>query len=170
MKAEKKYFTFFVVFISTVFIVNAQNKGESTIPAEPSKPDVKINVNRELDKDGNVVRYDSTYSWSWSSDGSQPVPSEFFNDTNHTDFFRQFDNQSFFGDDSFGFFNDTMINRQFQNPDINMLQKQMMELMEQQQKMMQEFFGQPPTIQPSEENKNQKKIPEAKKTSGGIDI
>ncbi len=172
-----KTFVLFMFFSGFFYMGNAQNKGESSSPKDPTKPDVQIKVNRELDNNGNVIRYDSTYTWSWSSDGSQPVPSDFFNDTNQTGFFQPFDNHSFFEDDyfdPFGFTNDSMFNRHFMNPDMNMLHKQMQEMLQQQQKMMQEFFGQPPALSVPEQNNNneqndQKKAP-AKKTSGGIDI
>lgn len=35
----------------------------------PNEPKEDIKVNREYDENGNVIRYDSTYSWSWSSTG-----------------------------------------------------------------------------------------------------
>ncbi|HBS89085.1 MAG: hypothetical protein A2W91_06515 [Bacteroidetes bacterium GWF2_38_335] len=38
--------------------------------AQTNEPKVDIKVNRELDENGNVVRYDSVYTWSWSSSGN----------------------------------------------------------------------------------------------------
>lgn len=36
-----------------------------------TKPEVRWEVNKETDENGNVVRYDSTYTWSWSdNDGA----------------------------------------------------------------------------------------------------
>lgn len=40
--------------------------------AIPNKPDIKYKVNKEYDKNGNITRYDSTYSYSWSSNGQIP--------------------------------------------------------------------------------------------------
>lgn len=35
-----------------------------------NQPNIHIEVKRELDDKGNVIRYDSTYSWTWSSSDS----------------------------------------------------------------------------------------------------
>ena len=165
-------------FSGSFFPVNAQNKKETGPPKDLSKPDVQIKVNKELDKDGNVIRYDSSYTWSWSSDGSQSFPSDFFSDSNKADFFQPFENNFFFGNDfgenyfdSFEFTNDSVFNKHFSNPDINKLHNEMQKMLQQQQRMMEEFFGQPQSLPVPEENKNneQKKAP-PKKTSKGIDI
>ena len=41
------------------------------------QPDVQIDVRREYDENGNVNRYDSSYSFSWSYDGSMDLDSLF---------------------------------------------------------------------------------------------
>ena len=41
-----------------------------------NKPDVKIKVNKEFDNKGNVTRYDSTYSYSWSGNGQPPADAD----------------------------------------------------------------------------------------------
>lgn len=171
-------FLIILFFSGSFYTVNAQNMSEPGSPGDPSKPDVQIKVNKELDKDGNVIRYDSSYTWSWSSDGSRPFPSDFFTDSNKTDFFKPFENNFFFGNDlkenyfdPFGFSNDSVFNDYFSNPDINKLHKEIQDMLKQQQKMMEEFFGQPHALPTPGENKNneQKKAP-PKKTSEGIDI
>ena len=83
------YFKTFLLLLLFVIIyysnnIQAQNKSES-------KPDVHINVNREFDEKGNVIKYDSTYSWSWSSDGSQGI-----NDSISAKFPQILNNKSFF--------------------------------------------------------------------------
>jgi hypothetical protein len=40
-----------------------------------NQPQVKIDVNKETDENGNIIRYDSTYSFSWSSSGDLNVDS-----------------------------------------------------------------------------------------------
>jgi hypothetical protein len=141
----------------------AQSVDQGTNQKKNNEPDVHISVNRELDNNGNVTRYDSTYSWSWSSDGSQPVPQNFFlNDSNQIGFF-----------DKNIFFDDSLINQSFNDPVFNNFEKQMQEMMQRQQQMMNEFFSQPP-LSPAPEEKNDKKKEQkapSKKTSGnGIDI
>jgi hypothetical protein len=37
---------------------------------EPSKPDVKIRVEKKTDEAGNITQYDSLYQWSWSGNDS----------------------------------------------------------------------------------------------------
>jgi len=150
---------------------------ESTVPDNKNQPDVHINVNRELDKNGNVVRYDSTYSWSWRSDGSQPVPQNFLNDSNHTAFFRFFDNQDFPEDQLINPFDnniDSLFSQHFNGSYFVNMEKEMQEMMQHQQQMMNELFGQPPII-PAPEQKNdtnniQKKVPPKKTSGNGIDI
>lgn len=41
-----------------------------------NKPQTNIKVNKEYDKNGNLISYDSTYSWSYSSSGDNPIVSD----------------------------------------------------------------------------------------------
>lgn len=59
-----------VVFIA-LFVIASCAYGQN------KKPDVKIDVKKELDENGNVKSYDSTYSFSWSGDGSVDLDSFF---------------------------------------------------------------------------------------------
>ncbi|WP_461532650.1 hypothetical protein [Sinomicrobium sp.] len=46
--------------------ISGQNKGEQdSIP----RPKESWKVNKEVDENGNIIRMDSTYTWSFSSDG-----------------------------------------------------------------------------------------------------
>ena len=172
---RKCFSVLFFLFLSILSVqlaaqVDTGNKSKE----KKNNPDVNIKVNKELDNNGNVIRYDSTYTWSWSSDSDQSFPQEYFNDSMSTDFFKPFEKNFFFGNNNvnpFGFTEDSLFNQLFLSPDIDMMQKQMQEMMIQQQKMMEEFFGQPPTVPVPEENKNndQKNVP-AQKTAGSIDI
>ncbi|NOU59381.1 hypothetical protein [Marinifilum caeruleilacunae] len=58
-----------ILLISTTAF--CQNTENHTIP----KKDIK--VNKEYDEDGNLIRYDSTYVYSWSSDSTH----HFFSDS-----------------------------------------------------------------------------------------
>lgn len=149
----------------------AQKADPGITPEKNNQPDVHVNVNRELDKDGNVIRYDSTYSWSWSSDGSQPIPENLFNDSSRLG---SFDKNMFFNDPFFNpFGSDSTLNPSLNDPFFNNFENQMQEMMQRQRQMMDELFGQPPVI-PAPDQKNNEKIEQKapqKKTSGnGIDI
>ena len=62
-----------VVLIVTVFAsLTNQSIAQESKGNKPAKPDVKIKVNKEYDEKGNVTRYDSTYSYSWSGNGQFP--------------------------------------------------------------------------------------------------
>ncbi len=41
----------------------------STAPKETVKPKVDVKVNKQYDEKGNLVAYDSVYTWSYSSQG-----------------------------------------------------------------------------------------------------
>jgi len=41
-----------------------------------NKPQTNVKVNKEYDKNGNLISYDSTYSWSYSSSGDNPMVSD----------------------------------------------------------------------------------------------
>jgi len=160
----------FIILCFSIFSFGQST--EPNITDKKNQPDVQINVNRELDNNGNVIRYDSTYSWSWSSDGSQPIPQNFMNDSNQANFFRFFDNQDFSGS-PFDNNIDSIFSQHFNNSYFEDFEKQMQEMMQRQQQLMNEFFGQPPIVPAPEEKKDndtQQKAP-PKKTSGtGIDI
>lgn len=51
--------------ISSFYACNAQDKKEDT--TLKNEPKEKWSVNKEVDENGNITRYDSTYSWSYST-------------------------------------------------------------------------------------------------------
>lgn len=113
--------------------LQAQNKNES-------KPDVHINVNREFDKDGNITKYDSTYTWSWSSDGTQNI-----NDTVFAKFPEIINNRDFFDNpfnSQFNLLNDTTFFGS--DPMFGNFEKQMQNMIQRQQQMFDEIFKQLP--------------------------
>ena len=60
---------------------NAQTKKEDQNPSEKNpitamgdslhKPDVRVKVNKQFDANGNIIRYDSTYTYFYSSPGGK---------------------------------------------------------------------------------------------------
>ncbi|TGV04697.1 hypothetical protein [Flavivirga rizhaonensis] len=58
---KKLNITFLTIFLSFNVAINAQKKDSIKQPEE------KIEVNKEFDKDGNLIRYDSIYRYSSSS-------------------------------------------------------------------------------------------------------
>jgi hypothetical protein len=53
------------IVISSFFACNAQDKKEdSTLKNEPKE---KWSVNKKVDENGNITHYDSTYSWTYST-------------------------------------------------------------------------------------------------------
>jgi hypothetical protein len=105
----KPYFIITLLF-STAFL---------NVAAQVNKPEEKSIVNKEYDEEGNLIKYDSTFVWSWSGDSAFqfdfpmngffagkdfPGFNEMFSDSalsshfNHPLFnFDQFDNDEFFG-------------------------------------------------------------------------
>ncbi len=67
---------FTVMMFCMIFIVKPGLHGQD-IKGKKGQPDVKIDVRREYDENGNFNRYDSSYSFSWSYDGSADMDSLF---------------------------------------------------------------------------------------------
>jgi hypothetical protein len=61
----KKILVFIIAFQALQYVLDAQ------IVNSHKDPDVQIHVNVERDDNGNIIRYDSTYVKTWSSDASQ---------------------------------------------------------------------------------------------------
>jgi hypothetical protein len=61
---------------------------------EKNLPESNITVNKEYDEDGNLIRYDSTYSWSYSGSERDTL----FNDTLFFGNNGYFDRRNFFPD------------------------------------------------------------------------
>ena len=62
----KKYISLLVLMVAS-FPIFAQ--GTAKLP----NPDEQIKVNKEYDENGNLIRFDSTYTKSWSSDSTLMV-------------------------------------------------------------------------------------------------
>jgi hypothetical protein len=161
-----------LAFIFNSFNIKSQNI-ELPNQGKNNEPDVQINVQRELDNNGNVVRYDSAYTWTWSSDGTQGMQRNFLNDSINLKFQNQLDGNNVFNDpffNSFGFSKDSLSTNMFGNSNFDALQKQMIELMQRQQQMMNEMFNQSPSNAEPNKNKEQNTAPEKKTSGNWIDI
>lgn len=63
-----------------------------------SKPEEKTFVNKEFDEDGNLIKYDSTFVWSWSGDSAfqfEFPKNEFFEGKNFPGFEEMFADSAF---------------------------------------------------------------------------
>ncbi|TNJ42440.1 hypothetical protein KFZ70_14800 [Tamlana fucoidanivorans] len=110
-----KYMPLFCLLL--FFNCSGQNKDSKA--KNGNSPDENISVNKEYDEHGNLIKYDSIYSYSYSSNGKTPDSLKlkfqkhfnshsFFNDAFFDDFFQKdsisnhFDYENFFYD---GFMN-----------------------------------------------------------------
>lgn len=76
-----------------------------------NQPKVHINVNKQFDENGNIIRYDSTYSWSWTN------TEESFSDSVLNLFFPK---PNFILDSPLSLFdNDTLLYNHFYSPFLN---------------------------------------------------
>ncbi|MCF8371167.1 MAG: hypothetical protein K9H64_06080 [Bacteroidales bacterium] len=91
MKTKVIFSLMFVgLFVSTQAYCQIQ-------PQQPNEPKEDIKVNREYDENGNMIRYDSTYTWSWSSNGeNESIPDSMFQFNNGFGNFSIFDMDSLF--------------------------------------------------------------------------
>jgi hypothetical protein len=48
----------------------AQSEKSESDKKLKTTPDIQINVNKQTDKNGNIIRYDSTYSYAYSSENT----------------------------------------------------------------------------------------------------
>ncbi|MFG6686001.1 hypothetical protein ACGK9U_05415 [Mariniflexile sp. HNIBRBA6329] len=87
-----KTLKFIPIFFFLFYNCNAQTKQNSEEKA--LKPDENIQVNKEYDEFGNLTKYDSIYSYSYSSNGK-------LSDSIKLKFKNHFSNHSFFNDSFF---------------------------------------------------------------------
>lgn len=92
-----KRFFFFIILFSCFFLNSMAQKSDM----KPKAPKEDIKVNREYDEKGNLIKFDSIYSYSWSGD------STLMNSFSPEDFQKSFGGH-------FGFFSDsTFFNHSF---------------------------------------------------------
>ncbi|HEY4787824.1 MAG TPA: hypothetical protein VIH57_17330 [Bacteroidales bacterium] len=130
-----------VVLALVVNNIYAQQKDKEGNPKSGSnQPQVNVKVDKQRDKNGNIIRYDSTYTWSWNGNGNIPENVDSMMKSMHSRFAKGFK----FNDKSSGisndFFNDSaFIGDNFEgmfDKDFGNLDKMLSE----QQKMMQKYF------------------------------
>lgn len=101
-----------------------------------NSPKTNIKVNKEYDDQGNLIRYDSTYSYSYSNMDNDSIP----NDSIFSLFRDRFNHQFSFSEDPFFkdfFFQDSVMKDEFFNDDFFM--KRFKQNMEQMDNLFQEM-------------------------------
>lgn len=79
---------------------NGQKKQNIEKKTDQTMPETSITVNKEYDENGNIIRYDSTYSYYYSN----IINNRTLSDSILDEFKRQFNDRYFFSNDPF--FND----------------------------------------------------------------
>ncbi|NJX14167.1 hypothetical protein [Tamlana crocina] len=95
-----------MLFLLLFFNCSGQEKQGSTAQND-MKPDENITVNKEYDEHGNLIKYDSIYSYSYSSNGklNDSLRMQFENHFKQNSIFSDSFFDDFFGSDSDGTFN-----------------------------------------------------------------
>lgn len=129
------------LFCLLFFNCSGQDKTQKT-KDYTIKPDENITVNKEYDEFGNLKRYDSIYSYSYSSNGklSDSIKLQFQKHFNNHSFFNDSFFNDFFGKDSIsggGFYPDDFFQKGFTNQNQHI--QQMMRRMDSIQQL---FFNQ----------------------------
>jgi hypothetical protein len=100
----KKYLIFLSIALCFSINLRAQKNDQ-----KPNSPKEDIKVSREYDEHGNLIKFDSVYSYNWSGDSTlmKSFSPENFPDLfgNH---FGNFPDSAFFGDSFFGGFDPFM--------------------------------------------------------------
>jgi hypothetical protein len=111
-----------------------QDKSQEDIGG--NNPKTNIKVNKEYDDQGNLIRYDSTYSYSYSTAGKDSI----FNDSIFGSFRDHFNHHFLFSEDPFFkdyFFRDSLMKEDFFDDDYFM--KRFQENMRQMDKLFYEM-------------------------------
>lgn len=135
---------------------NAQNKRPKSDPAIPppqtltvDTPKVNVRVNKVYDKDGNLVRYDSTYSSVYNGLGGDSLRM----DSLMQQFMGQFNGPGGMGMMGPGmdnlFFNDSLLGYDFFHNDffrkrMELNQRYMQDMMQRMDSLKNQFFKEPP--------------------------
>jgi|WetSurMetagenome_2_1015567.scaffolds.fasta_scaffold02741_5 hypothetical protein len=110
----------FIAIIMSVILIscNGQTKSHETISkADTNAPHTDIKVKREFDKNGNLVKFDSTYSYYYSNVKSNSR----LRDSIFNNFKNQFNHKYFFSKDPFFndfFFSDSLLKYDFYKKDF----------------------------------------------------
>ncbi|MCX7863207.1 MAG: hypothetical protein N2449_09470 [Bacteroidales bacterium] len=179
MKTIRKYLNFMLIYMGLTIFTNGCTFAQKKDDPMP-KPKVQYHVNKEVDEHGNIIRYDSTYTWSWSNIDSNYEAIN--NDSIFSKFFKDW--RSPFDDDSLFFsfkpFSFPSFDDEWFNIDKQM-QKMMQyhqQIMKQHEEMMKRFLEPKPLIPAPDDNtnkpqQNMKNSPTKKTSSNnqqGIDM
>lgn len=146
-------------------------------PTPKNQPKVHIDVNRQFDENGNVIRYDSTYSWSWSNaDGNinDSLFSQFFPKSNFMfdrPFSLLYDDSTFFKPFDFPSFQDPFFDFNL-DKDMQEMLKRHQQIFQEQQEMMNKLLQQhstpspKPKINQPQPNKNAKQTNQPQEKQG----
>ena len=115
-QTPKRYFNIFAMLLVSVLLLNQNNlfaqQKEGT--QGTNKPQIHINVHKKTDKNGNIIGYDSTYTYYYKNDGNSNPPKGFNPDSVFNHMGDNFMNNGFFSNP---FANDPF----FQGFDNNMM-------------------------------------------------
>jgi len=107
-----------IAFIIILFSCNGQyEKKEDKNSEKKDAPNTNIKVNKEYDKNGNLIKYDSTYSSYYSHIGNDSI----LRDSLLKSFKEQFNQKYFFSNEPFFndlFFQDSLLRYDFYKKDF----------------------------------------------------
>ncbi|SHI57595.1 hypothetical protein [Algibacter luteus] len=154
--------TVYLIPLFCLLCFNCSGQDKQKSEAQALKPDANITVNKEYDEHGNLTRYDSIYSYSYSSNGklNDSLKLQFQQHFNNHNFFNDSFFDDFFGKDSIsggGFYPDNFFQKGFMNHNQHL--QHMMKRMDSIQNLFFNNFDRP--IIPAEPEKVK---PETKKT------
>ena len=58
-----------LVVLAILTLINNNLHAQEPEPAQKSQPEIKWDVKKEFDEHGNIIHYDSSYSWTWKHHG-----------------------------------------------------------------------------------------------------
>jgi hypothetical protein len=58
-----------IFFIISVFSITVFGQDKDQNSSDSKEPEVKTETKKEYDEDGNLIRYDSVYTWKWNDNG-----------------------------------------------------------------------------------------------------
>jgi len=130
-----------MLFIAFTFVLSScngqekQNKNDK-LSSVQNAPKEEIQVNKEYDKDGNLIRYDSTYTYFYSNIENDTIAEDsiFNNFRNMFESKYPFSNKPYFND---LFFEDSLMNYDFYKEDFFF--ERFKQNMEQNEKLFQEM-------------------------------
>lgn len=113
----KKIIFLIFLFSVTIYGCDGQKKESAVDSGKKSQPETNITVNKEYDENGNIIKYDSTYSSYYSNIENN----SFAGDSIMKLFRERFNNRYFFSEDPFFdnlFFQDSLIHYDFYKKDF----------------------------------------------------